>query len=394
MIQWIMTCVSSAAFTISVNGERFGYFKGGRGLRQGDPISPDLFTLVMEVFSLIMSRNVQNSPDFKYHVGCKELKLTHLIFADDLLVLCHGDLKSISVLKKALNEFSKVFGLVPNINKSVVFFGNVDKQAQRAILDELSFMVGTLPVKYLGVPLITKKIGVAECKILMYKVKNVVLDWKNKSLSYAGRLQLISSVLASMQVYWASVFLISKTTIRDIEKVLKGFLWCSGDLQKGKAKVSWKIICTLKDQGPLCSMINKRAIYNARLSDNNTVADMNDKCDKGCDYSNKIWKGLKGNMYADKLSDDWIGVINDLVQMNNNNAIRSILRRIVVALTVYYVWQERNKRIMANEFRSADVLFKNILEYVKLKIMSLKVKLSVQVRKVAKEWDVMVKEKI
>nr|GEU90159.1 reverse transcriptase zinc-binding domain-containing protein [Tanacetum cinerariifolium] len=64
----------------------------------------------------------------------------------------------------------------------------------------------------------------------------------------------------------------------------------------------------------------------------------NDKCDKGCDYSNKIWKGLKGKIYADKLSDDWIGVINDLVQMNNNNAIRSILRRIVVAAAVYYVW--------------------------------------------------------
>nr|GEZ68719.1 hypothetical protein [Tanacetum cinerariifolium] len=192
MIQWIMTCVSSAAFTISVNGERFGYFKGGRGLRQGDPISPYLFTL--------------------------ELKLTHLSFADDLLVLCHGDLKSVSVLKKALNEFSKVFGLLPNINKSIVFFGNVDKQAQRAILDELVFVMGKLSVKYLGVPLITKKISVAECKILMDRVKNVVLDWKNKSLSYAGRLQLISSVLASMQVYWASVFLIPKTNVRDIEK--------------------------------------------------------------------------------------------------------------------------------------------------------------------------------
>ncbi|GKC27774.1 RNA-directed DNA polymerase, eukaryota, reverse transcriptase zinc-binding domain protein [Tanacetum coccineum] len=480
MIQWIMTCVSSAAFTISVNGERFGYFKGGRGLRQGDPISPYLFTLVMEVFSLIMSRNVQNNPDFKYHVGCKELKLTHFSFADDMLVLCHGDLKSVSVLKRALNEFSKVSGLLPNISKRV--------------------------------PLITKKIVVAECKIFMDKVKNVVLDWKNKSLSYAGRLQLISSVLASMQVYWASVFLIPKTTVRDIEKVLKGFLWCSGDLQKGKAKVSWKIICTPKDQGglglkkldewnetllskqiwkiatkkeslwvkwvnlvklkgrnfwdvqsdvndswmwkvildlrrkyrpfimhqigngknvsvwydkwdvegPLCSMINKRAIYNARLSDNNTVADMirdgvwqwpqewislfprlcsiqchvlqNDKCDKGVwktlnglskDFSvQQVWKdtravnnptvnwskkGLKGKIYADKLSDDWKGVINDLVQMNNNNVIRSIMRRIVAAAAVYYVWQERNKRIMANEFRSVDVLFEIILEYVKLK---------------------------
>ncbi|GKA36584.1 hypothetical protein Tco_0723149 [Tanacetum coccineum] len=175
-------------------------------------------------------------------------------------------------------------------------------------------------------------------------------------------------------------------------------------------------------EGPLCSMINKRAIYNARLSDNNTVADMirdgvwqwpqkwislfprlcsiqcpvlqNDKCDKG------VWKTLNGlskDFSVQQVWKDTRAVNNPIVnwsKMNNNNAIRSILRRIVVAAVVYYVWQERNKRIMANEFRSADVLFEIILEYVKLKIMSLKVKLSVQVKKVAKERDVTVKEKI
>lgn len=57
MVKWIMVCVTSAKFTVCINGERRGYFTSGRGLRQGDHISPYLFTLVTEVFTLMMTRN-------------------------------------------------------------------------------------------------------------------------------------------------------------------------------------------------------------------------------------------------------------------------------------------------------------------------------------------------
>ena len=59
MVKWIMQCVTSNKFSICLNGESHGYFKGGRGLRQGDPISPYLFTLVMEVFNLLMIKNIE-----------------------------------------------------------------------------------------------------------------------------------------------------------------------------------------------------------------------------------------------------------------------------------------------------------------------------------------------
>nr|GFC28340.1 hypothetical protein [Tanacetum cinerariifolium] len=67
MIQWIMVCVKTTSFTINVNGELCGFFKGGKGLRQGDPLSPYLFTLVIECFTLMMERNVQRNPKFQYH---------------------------------------------------------------------------------------------------------------------------------------------------------------------------------------------------------------------------------------------------------------------------------------------------------------------------------------
>ncbi|XP_071719143.1 uncharacterized protein [Rutidosis leptorrhynchoides] len=105
MVNWIMTCITSSSFSICVNGEVEGFFKGGRGLRQGDPISPYLFTLVMEVFSLLMKKFTQSSSRFKYHFKCKGMKLTHIYFADDLLVLCNGDVASVKVVKKVLDVF-------------------------------------------------------------------------------------------------------------------------------------------------------------------------------------------------------------------------------------------------------------------------------------------------
>ena len=119
------------------------------------------------------------------------------------------------------------------------------------ILNILPFNVGKLPVKYLGVPLLSKKIGAKECKKLVDKVKNKVEDWKNRYLSYAGRLQLIASVLSSLNTYWAAVFLIPKTVIKDIDRVLKGFLWCKGELRKGSAKVAWSSVCSPKNEGGL-----------------------------------------------------------------------------------------------------------------------------------------------
>ncbi|GKA55389.1 RNA-directed DNA polymerase, eukaryota, reverse transcriptase zinc-binding domain protein [Tanacetum coccineum] len=169
-------------------------------LRQGDPNSRYLFTLVMEVFTLIMAKNVANSPIFKFHSGCKELKMTYLCFADDLLVICHGSMECVKVIKDSIDEFSRVYGVEPKLNKSTIFFGNVKMGDQRSILNVMPFKVGKFPVKYLGFPLITKRLGREEYKQLIDEVRNKVGDWKNKSLTYAGRMQLIAFVLNSMQV--------------------------------------------------------------------------------------------------------------------------------------------------------------------------------------------------
>ncbi|GJX71997.1 RNA-directed DNA polymerase, eukaryota, reverse transcriptase zinc-binding domain protein [Tanacetum coccineum] len=566
MVEWIMVCVRSASFSICVNGERHGYFKGGRGLRQGDPISPYIFTLVMEVFTKIMQKKISESNDFKYHWGCKELKISHLCFADDLLVLCHGDLKSVEVVKSALDYFSSVSGLLPNLGKSTVFFSNIDDNTKEEVLNLLPFKIGKLPVSYLGVPLITKQLGVKECKNLIDKVKVRVNNWKNKLLSYVGRLQLVASVLASMQIYWASVFILPKAVVKEIDRLLKGFLWCQGNISKGKAKVAWKLVCRPKKEGglgiknlsiwnevlmakhlwniacnkeslwvkwinelrskmrsyiktevgngesiflwhdrwwkegvltdlisteslneaesntKLSEMIDNRkwkwpmmwtrrypilnsipvpklencqyktvlennegveikfsisAMWNNWVQNEETVAwykvvwfsQCNPKhsfilwltilkrlttqdriikwypgkhvscplCDERldshehlffeCSYSMEIWNTLKKKVSMEDVNNEWNYILQRVTEMACNNSIKSILRRIVLAACVYYIWDEKNKRLFGNQKRDYKTLIMMIVDNIRLKLMSLKVKNSNHVMTISKEWQ-------
>lgn len=200
---------------------------------------------------LMINRKIADNDDFKYHWKCSKVNFTHICFADDLMLFSHGDKKSVSILKDALSEFSGVSSLVPNIEKSVVFFGNVSPPTKRAILSVLSLPEGSFPIRYLGVPLISSRLYRKFCNPLIDKVKQRLINWKNKLLSYAGRLQLIQSVLSSIQIFWSSVFILPMYVSHVIEKIMRGFLWNQGVMQKGKAKVKWQDVCGLKIQGVL-----------------------------------------------------------------------------------------------------------------------------------------------
>ncbi|GKA73703.1 putative reverse transcriptase domain, reverse transcriptase zinc-binding domain protein [Tanacetum coccineum] len=119
------------------------------------------------------------------------------------------------------------------------------------ILNLMPFSEGELPTKYLGVPLISSRLLNRYCKILVESAKNRIEDWKNKSLSFAGRLQLGKSVISSMHVYWVSVLAIPKGILYDIQALICGFLWCNGDYKRGKAEVAWGDICLPTSEGGL-----------------------------------------------------------------------------------------------------------------------------------------------
>nr|GEV67332.1 hypothetical protein [Tanacetum cinerariifolium] len=139
--------------------------------------------------------------------------------------------------------------------------------------DIYGFFKGDLPVKYLGVPLISSKILIRDCKVLVKKATNRIGDWKNKSLSFASQLQHSSNMIVN-------------------------------------------------------------------------VPDVTHLCDASSFSVRKVWEVLR-----DHGNEDILAYLNPLSHMRTS---KSIVRRLLLAATSYYVWIERNNRWFKNVTRSPE----------------------------------------
>uniref|UniRef100_A0A803PYC3 Reverse transcriptase domain-containing protein n=1 Tax=Cannabis sativa TaxID=3483 RepID=A0A803PYC3_CANSA len=121
-IHMIMECVKSSNYFISMNGRIQGSFKGEKGLRQGDPLSPLLFVLIMEYLTRRL-KMAATGTEYNFHPLCKRLGIINLYFADDLILFSKGTRQSMLVLKDVLEEFGNTTGLHISEGKSQIFFG-------------------------------------------------------------------------------------------------------------------------------------------------------------------------------------------------------------------------------------------------------------------------------
>ncbi|KAL2937631.1 LINE-1 retrotransposable element ORF2 protein [Bienertia sinuspersici] len=194
-ITWVMECITTPQFSLVLNGIPHDYFKSKRGLRQGDPLSPG-----MEYLSRIMY-GLREDKDFSWHPKCKSMKLSHLCFADDMILCCKVETTSIKKMLQCFHRFSQTFGLKANNTKTELYACGMQEEEVQQILQESGFKRGKLPFKYLGVPICSKRISISQCESLVEKMTARIRLWSSRNLSFAGRSQLINSVLLSIHQY-------------------------------------------------------------------------------------------------------------------------------------------------------------------------------------------------
>jgi hypothetical protein len=117
MTNWIMSCVVSTSYSVLINGEATDFFKCGRGLRQGCPLSPLLFILVMEGLSLLLKDSQRAGKLTGINVS-RTIKILHILFVDDVIIMTKATMQEWWEIDKVLKFFCLTSGLNINVEKS------------------------------------------------------------------------------------------------------------------------------------------------------------------------------------------------------------------------------------------------------------------------------------
>ena len=202
------------------------FFESSRGLRQGDPLPLLLFVLVMEALGRMLDKTVHDGYMSGFGVGRLEgrsLAVSRLLFANDTLIFCDADLDQVLFLRMILIWFELVSGLKLNLGKSeLVLVGMVHNFD--LLLNVLGCKQGTLPMKYLGLPLGAKFKDKTIWNPILEKIKRRLAGWKRLYLPKGGRVTLIKKYSSNVPTYFLSFFPIPTIVANRIEKLQRNFL--------------------------------------------------------------------------------------------------------------------------------------------------------------------------
>nr|XP_043619767.1 uncharacterized protein LOC122591571 [Erigeron canadensis] len=317
---------------------------------------------------------------------------------------------------ESLDDFENASDLAPSVPKSTAYFCNVLNHVKLSILSVLPFEESSLPVKYLGVPLVSTRLVYRDCNELVEKVRNRVPDWKNKSLSFAGRLQLLQSVLGSMNVYWSTMFMLPSRVINEVEQIMRSFLWQKGFLLSASVSdlihdnmwswptewgnilppiednsgsilpfpvsqvweairprdvivtsyhVVWFNQCIPKHAFHVWLVVKKKLKTQDMLQPwdvNGPVScafcgiqpDLHCHLFFECGFAAQVWNGICNSVQLDSYSDDWNIVLASFTSISTLKRVDAIIAKLVLGVSLYFIWQERNFRLFQQKRRSAQ----------------------------------------
>ncbi|GJS76819.1 RNA-directed DNA polymerase, eukaryota [Tanacetum coccineum] len=318
---WIQSSLSSSRGSILVNGSPTNEFQFYKGLKQGDPLSPFLFILVMESLHLSF-QNVVNEGMFEGISIGSSMKLSNFFYADDVVFMGHWSDSNISFIVQVLECFFHASGLRINMQKSKLMGIGVDDVKISKAAKSIGCLTFMTPFSYLGVKVGGKTSIVKSWDEIVNKLFARLSKWKMKTLSIGGRLTLLKSVLGSTPIYYMSFFKVPTQVLNKMESIRSRFFNGADEKEKKSSWVSWKKVLAAKKKEGLIMMV---------VHDNN---------------------GSIESLYRSSHSSTWLDIIQDFQQLKSKgmNLFNFIKKRIGNDEKSSF-WEELVQVDMAGSFR-------------------------------------------
>ncbi|GJR02159.1 RNA-directed DNA polymerase, eukaryota [Tanacetum coccineum] len=249
-IGWIQSCLNSSRGSVMVNGSPTKEFQFHRGLKQGDPLSPFLFILIMESLYISVQR-VVDAGMFKGIPLDTSFQLSHLFYADDVIFMGQWSESNIDIIIQVLDCFYRASGLRINRNKSKLMGISVANIKVEQVAAKIGCEILKVPFSYLG-----SKVGDFMSRIqpwndILNNLTARLSKWKMKTLSIRGRLTLLKSVIGSIPIYNMSLFKVPMKVLQRMEAIRCHFFNSVDHNSRKPIWVKWRKVLASKEKGGL-----------------------------------------------------------------------------------------------------------------------------------------------
>lgn len=238
--KWIQRCLSSANFSIMINGRLRGKFMAKRGLRRRDPLFLFLFTLVRDSFSRLVHFCCQRKYIRGFSVGQNKVEISHLQYADDTIIFYPNDDIMLENWWAVVKIFLLASGLYLILTKTSFIGINMEEKVLMAKAYAMGCRMEKLPFSNLGIPLGGNFRIKSFWDPMLDKVRKNIEKWNNLILSKGARLTLAQSVINSLPLYYFSILKVPMGVIKEMKKLVRNFFW-NGDNSKGPSSSIWEI---------------------------------------------------------------------------------------------------------------------------------------------------------
>lgn len=233
LCSWVKTLYTNVSSCVMNGGHSTGYFGINRGVRQGDPLSPYLFVIVIE----LLARYIRKDESIK-GVGFGNKEIKQVLYADDITLFLK-DMDSINKVKKVFKNFEKLSGLKINMDKTNFMW--LGEESDRPGLPFFGHRVQH--IKILGVYFArhSKIKDDLNYKEILSKIKRLIGWWKQRDLTMFGKIKLLKIYVFSKLNYVSSLMTVPQNIFEEIEKISFNFIW--GGRDRIKRKILYQDYC-------------------------------------------------------------------------------------------------------------------------------------------------------